>query len=218
MDLLVLNATSDSVSDAEWSERTQLRALNKDVNQFNMDKLANLPGAEVVYRCKDAINPNIKHPLRIEYIEKRLQAAAPPTAALKPGAAVLLTREVEGIPTATQGIVETCGVAKVDCLFDGKKVGVPLVSFDIIDNCGTLLGTRQAMPLLLAWAMTIHRAQGANLDSLAVNFDNLRWQEPGLVYSGLSRCRLFEKLFVRGLRRHHIVVCPDALDFYRLHV
>jgi len=216
MDLVVLNATSDGVSEEEWASRTQLRALNKDVNKFNMDKLTNLDGAKVVYLCRDTRSPNIKHPKRIEFIDKRLQAAAPPAVELKPGAAVLLTREVQGVPTATQGTVERCGESEVECVFEGKKVVVPLVPFDIIDNCGTLLGTREAMPLMLAWAMTIHRAQGASLDSLAVDFGNLHWREPGLVYSGLSRCRLFEKLFVRGLSRQHIVVSPDAMQFYNL--
>jgi len=216
MDLLVLNATSAGVTDAEWASRTQLRALNKDVNEFNREKLAELPRATTVYTCADTINPRITHPARIEYIKKRLQQVAPLDVTVKAGAVVMLTREVEGIPTATQGTIEQCGEVSVDCVFGGKKVVVPLVPFDIIDNCGTLLGTRKAMPLLLAWAMTIHRAQGANLDSLAVDFSNLRWREPGLVYSGISRCRLFEHLYVRGLTRDQIVVCADAMSFYNL--
>lgn len=103
----------------------------------------------------------------------------------------------------------------VEYTFGGKKVVVPFVAFDVIANCGMLLGTREAVPLLLAWAMTIHRAQGASIDSLAAEFTNLHWKEPGLIYSGLSRCRLFENLYVRGLRRDHIVVSPDALESIR---
>jgi len=62
--------------------------------------------------------------------------------------------------------------------------------------------------------MTIHRAQGATLNTLAIDFGQLNWRLQGLVYSGLSRCRTLEGLFVRGLRREHIVVDRDATAFY----
>lgn len=213
-DLLVLNATSDGITDQEWAARTQLRALNADVNCFNSSKLAALPGAETVYRCRDTRNPHITHPKRVAFIDQQLQLAAPAAATFKPGAIVLLTREVSGVPTATQGTVKRCDAEDVECSFRGTIVRVPYVSFDLIDNCGTLLGSRQAVPLTLAWAMTIHRAQGANLETLAADFASLSWREPGLVYTGLSRCRLFENLFVRGLRRNHIVVSTDAAQFF----
>jgi len=215
-DLVVLNSTSSGVSDEEWGSRTQLRARNSDVDKFNLSKLRSLAGPEVVYRCEDEINPSLKHAGRRQYATKRLQATAAPALTIKPGAVVMLTRELAGIPTATQGSVMRCGAAEVVCVFSGTEVTVPLVSFDVFDNTGMRLATRRAMPLVLAWAMTIHRAQGSNLDSLAINFRNLHWREPGLVYSGLSRCRLFKNLFVRDLRRENIVVCADAMHFYGL--
>lgn len=36
IDLLVLSATSDAVSDMEWAAQTQLRALNADVDEFSL--------------------------------------------------------------------------------------------------------------------------------------------------------------------------------------
>ncbi|OSX80731.1 hypothetical protein BU14_0033s0075 [Porphyra umbilicalis] len=214
VDLMVLNATSDSVTADEWDRRTQLRALNVHVNAFNKDKLSRLAGAEYVFKCRDEIAPGLTHPARRAYAQRCMQQVAPPSVALKPGAVVLTTREVDGVPTATQGEVKECRGLSVVCEFSGRLVKVAVAAFDVIDNCGTRLATRHAMPLILAWAMTIHRAQGATLNTLAIDFGQLNWRLEGLVYSGLFRCRTLEGLFVRVLRGEHIVVDRDATAFY----
>ncbi|OSX79642.1 hypothetical protein BU14_0074s0072, partial [Porphyra umbilicalis] len=193
VDLMVLNATSDGVTADEWDRRTQLRALNVHVNAFNKDKLSRLAGAEYVFKCRDEIAPGLTHPARRAYAQRCMQQVAPPSVALKPGAVVLTTREVDGE-------VKECRGLSVVCEFSGRLVKVAVAAFDVIDNCGTRLATRHAMPLILAWAMTIHRAQGATLNTLAIDFGQLNWRLEGLVYSGLFRCRTLEGLFVRVLR------------------
>ena len=214
VDLMVLNATSDGVTGDEWDRRTQLRALNVQVNAFNEDKLSRLAGAEYVFKCRDEIAPGLVHPALRAYAQRCMQKVAPPSVALKPGAVVLTTREVNGVPTATQGEVKECHGSSVVCDFLGRVVEVAVSAFDVIDSCGTRLATRHAMRLILSWAMTIHRAQGETLNTLAIDFGRLNWRLEGLVYSGLSRCRTLGGLFVRGLRREHIVVDRDAMAFY----
>lgn len=215
VDLVVLNSTSEGVSDDLWRTHTQLRARNEDVNQFNKMKLDALPGEEAIYYARDEFNDTINKERRWA-AAKRLRDMAPPSFSLKPGATVMTTRAVDGISSGTQGVVKQCSVSAVVCDFNGHDVSIKHVAFDLMDNCNMRLASRFALPLLLGWAMTIHRAQGTSLDTLAVDFTKLSWREPGLVYSGLSRCRLFESVFVRGLRRGHIVVCEDALRFYSL--
>lgn len=213
MEIAVLNASSSGASDEDWASRTQLRALNKDVNEFNMQQLSALPGTPVVYECEDELNASTTHPRRIEYAQACLANVAPAAVQLKPGASVLLTRQVDGVASSTQGRVSHCAKTYVRCVFAGRRVVVPYVPFDVIDNCGERLASRSAIPLVLAWAMTIHRAQGATLDTLAIDFSSLHWREPGLAYSGLSRCREFDDMLVRGLRREHIVVSEEAASF-----
>lgn len=101
------------------------------------------------------------------------------------------------------------------CAFGQREVIVPLVYFDVVENCSVRLATRFAFPLVLGWAMTIHRPQGTILNSLAIAFSQLSWREPGLAYAGLSRCRAIEDLFVRGLRCDHSVASEDARAFCR---
>lgn len=213
-DLMLLNATSDGVSPDVWNALTQLRARNVDVNNFNAMQLARLGGPEVVYRSRDELNKDITHPDRVSYIKRLLQSCAPEAVCLKPGAVVLTTRELDGVPTGTQGIVVNCREKLVLCSFMGQRVSVSFASFDAVDNCGVLLGTRHAVPLVLAWAMTIHRAQGTSLSTLAIDFTDLQWCKDGLLYAGLSRCRMMEGLLVRGLRRKHNFASQDALKFY----
>lgn len=213
-DLVVLNATFDGVSDNTWNSRTQLRALIRQVIAFNELKMRQLRGVDHIYESYDVISQSIIHPNRRAYALKRAASLAPPRVTLKPGATVLTTREVAGIQTATQGVVCECLEARVVCRFGDKTVPVEFAGFDFADNCNQRLVTRFSIPLILAWAMTIHRAQGASLETLAVDFSDMHWREEGLVYSGLSRCKSFESLFVRGLRREHIVVSGDALAFY----
>lgn len=214
-DLRILNATSNGVSESVWESHTQLRAVNSQVDDFNNRQLLKLSGIAVVYKSRDSLNAEITHPKRQEYASRVVQDLAPPEVALKPGAVVLTTRAVHGVATATQGVVVKCLPTRVVCMFCGAEVDVAPAAFDLIDNRGEHLATRFAIPLILGWAMTVHRAQGATLDTLAVDFSDLCWREEGLVYTALSRCRLLEGLLVRGLRSDHIVVCADALKFYQ---
>lgn len=213
-DLMVLIATSDGVAAEAWNERTQLRALNVEVDAFNRGKLSRLPGAEVVYSCRDEVAVGITHPARRAYAQRCMLEICTPPVSLKPGAVVLTTREVSGVATGTQGVVQSCLSSSVVCDFAGRRVVVSVMAFDVIDNCGTTLATRHAIPLVLAWAMTIHRAQGGSLNTLAIDFSELDWRLAGLVYSGLSRCRSLDGLLVRGLRRDQIVVDAGALRFH----
>lgn len=217
-DVRMLNATSEGVSEEEWASRTQLRAVNRDVNSFNAQKLAALPGPEVNYSCRDEFNAGITHSSRVAYAKRRLGEVAPPAVTVKPDAVVLLTRAVAHVASGTQGIVVHCCESSVVSLFGGVEVEVPFVAFDVVDNCGVRLASRFALPLVLGWAMTIHRAQGTTLDTLAIDFTHLNWREPGLTYSsGLSRCRLLANLYVRGLRMHCAVASEEAMSFYAKH-
>jgi len=213
-DLLVLNSTSEGATVSERDDRTQLRALSVHVNTYNKDKLSRLAGAEYVYKCRDEIANDLTHPARRAFAERSMQEVAPVEVVLKPGAVVLSSREMDGLATASQGVVRECRATSFVCDFVGRLVVAKVAAFDVMDNCGTRLATHHAMPLVLAWAMKIHRAPGASLNTLAIDFCELNWRLEGLVYSGLSRCRSLDGLLVRGLRREHIIVDRDAMQFY----
>lgn len=105
------------------------------------------------------MNARITHPERRAYALRYVKELAPSEVTLKQGAVVLTTRVLRGIPTATQGVVTRCLSSHVICQFSGQDIEVAPAAFDLIDNRNERLVTRFSIPLVLAWAMKIHRAQ-----------------------------------------------------------
>jgi len=93
------------------------------------------------------------------------------------------------------------------------EVGV--AEFAVKDAMEEILGQRVQVPLLLAWAMTITRAQGMTLPAVAIDFDCTTWSPDCIVYSGCSHCVSFFSLRVRGLTRDHVRASPHDLQYYQ---
>lgn len=102
--------------------------------------------------------------------------------------------------------------------------GAPVVSF----ACGTVavitpvmstlvcerkqVASRKQVPLALAWALTVHKAQGMSLDRVHVDLTGVF--APGMAYVALSRCRSLQGLTVTGLTARGVLVDPAARAFY----
>lgn len=70
------------------------------------------------------------------------------------------------------------------------------------------------MPLLCAWSMTVHRAQGMTLDRVRVNARSMR--TPALLYTALSRVRSMAGLQIAGgkVSAENIVAHPQVIAYY----
>jgi ATP-dependent exoDNAse (exonuclease V) alpha subunit len=78
----------------------------------------------------------------------------------------------------------------------------------------TEIGRYTQYPLLLAWAMTIHKSQGRTIDKVHVDLGAGAF-EVGQTYVALSRCRTVSGLSLsRELKAADIKVDPDAKEFY----
>ena len=67
-------------------------------------------------------------------------------------------------------------------------------------------------PLRLAWAMTIHKAQGLTLDAAYLDIRAAR--EPGQAYVAVSRVRTLAGLHFKAWFKG-VHVSPEAIQFYR---
>lgn len=77
----------------------------------------------------------------------------------------------------------------------------------IHDTNGELIACREQLPLVPAYAITVHRSQSLSMDNVAIDFTKSivkRWAPEGLVYVALSRCKSLSGLWVRGLQHEFI--------------
>jgi ATP-dependent DNA helicase PIF1 len=147
---------------------------------------------------------------------QRTQATVPPPGfevTVAVGALVVVTANVSpvaGIANGTRGIVRAIDVAHVQVdveLLDGPSRGatMPITTTSITQRLKGHELRISFMPLILAWAVTVHRAQGMTLD--AAYIDLTRSWEAGHAYVALSRVRSIAGLFLkawspRWVRRH----------------
>lgn len=75
-----------------------------------------------------------------------------------------------------------------------------------------LIATRRQVPLILAWALSIHKSQGQTLPSVVVDCGDI-WEE-GQLYVALSRAVSFDQLQVVNFAPRKIVASTEALAFY----
>lgn len=77
-----------------------------------------------------------------------------------------------------------------------------------------VVGAYEQFPLMLAWAVTIHKAQGLTLDRVHVDFGRGAFAE-GQAYVALSRCRKLADLsLARPLRPYDVKASAEVAQFY----
>ncbi len=94
----------------------------------------------------------------------------------------------------------------------GRLVEIKPMSFSILDSEGEPLATAKNFPVNLAYATTIHKAQGATLDEMVTDLRRL-W-EPGHAYVALSRLRSGSGLTLVGWDESSIICDETVLRFH----
>lgn len=74
-----------------------------------------------------------------------------------------------------------------------------------------IVGTIDYMPLRAAYGCTVHKTQGLTLDRVQVNIRDPFFQQPGMLFVALSRCRTAEGLRVIGNQRGFVERCRMEL-------
>src|SRR3989338_1486670 len=97
-------------------------------------------------------------------------------------------------------------------LATGERVELLREEFSLLDGNGNIRAVAHNFPVTLAWATTIHKAQGASIDRLMVSMNGL-W-ESGHAYVALSRARSEEGLFIEQWDAKSIMVDPAVQTFY----
>lgn len=77
---------------------------------------------------------------------------------------------------------------------------------------GEVQASRKQLPLILAWALSIHKAQGQTLERVKVDLG--RVFEKGQAYVALSRATTQHGLQVMRFEKHKVMAHPRVVQFY----
>jgi hypothetical protein len=184
---------------------TRLFTHNSMVDRWNDFCLGELPGPESV---REAETWGPQH--QIDFLEKNL--LTPKVLRLKPGAKVMFTvnRPDDGFVNGQTGDVVSIGLTTVVVFTEGRELEVAPYRWRYDSNEPGTAWFEQ-LPLRLANALTIHKAQGLTLDSAFVDVRAAR--EPGQAYVALSRVRTLAGLHLKDWPKG-VFVSQRALDFH----
>jgi ATP-dependent DNA helicase PIF1 len=187
---------------------TRLFTHNLMVDRWNDFCLGELPGPESV---REAETWGPQH--QIDFLEKNL--LTPKVLRLKPGAKVMFTvnRPDDGFVNGQTGEVVSIGITSVVVCTEGRELEVSPYRWRYDSNDPGTAWFEQ-LPLRLANALTIHKAQGLTLDSAFIDIRAAR--EPGQAYVALSRVRTLAGLHLKDWPRG-VFVSQRALDFHFPH-
>jgi ATP-dependent exoDNAse (exonuclease V) alpha subunit len=191
------------------------------VDKWNSFQLSELPGEPVALEAR---TQGPEH--QVEFLRKNL--LTPSRLVLKPGALVMFTinrnesgsvegggyrpgpvLHVNGELGVVQQINPEAEWIEVRCQSGRVVLATPFTwEFDRNDReCGKLT----QYPLRLAYAMTIHKAQGLTLDSAYLDIRAAR--EPGQAYVAVSRVRTLAGLHFKDWFKG-VWVSDEAIRFY----
>ncbi|KAL9663520.1 hypothetical protein QQ045_018907 [Rhodiola kirilowii] len=191
----------------------------EDVKKMNDKMLTDLNEELVAYTADDTGADRWKRQLN--------QGLAPDKLELCIGARVMLIKNVNvknklvnGATGTVKGFTQPhktnlfCGCSMLPIVkFDsGLEIIIGPENWEVMEG-GKVCGRRQQIPLVLAWAISVHKCQGMTLDSLQADLS--RAFDYGMVYVALSRVRSLACLHLSGLEPTKIKVHPKVLEFYR---
>lgn len=159
------------------------------VRHHNHRRLAELNTAEHTFTAVDVYTKSTnKHAMY-----KRFNSIIPESIKLKPGARVMLRINLDTeakLCNGTCGTVVTCDPLVVN--FAGNTIAIEPHAFKY-DDC-----IRHQIPLILAWAITIHKSQGCTLDDIQCDLagEIFTYEQ---IYVVLSRVRKFESLYIKKI-------------------
>lgn len=191
------------------SGATRLFARRAVTEAYNRHRLNEIEGPAAVF-------PTVYsgEEFYVAQLKKHLPVSDP--VELKPGAAVMIRvndarlRYVNG----SVGVVEKIETESLSIrLTTGRAVEIEPTTFSLMDADGEEVAWAANFPVSLAYATTIHKAQGATLERVRVDLRAL-W-EPGQAYVALSRVASGDGLAIEGFQPEAIKVDPHVVAFHR---
>lgn len=180
---------------------------NHEVDSYNEKKLKSLTTPLITVKTQYVGDSHA-----IERMRENL--VIPENLYLKKGALIMMrvNNFQEGYVNGTMGHIVGIGndVLTIKKL-SGETIQIKKHIFEFLNGSGEVIAKAKNYPLTLAWAITIHKAQGASLDKALISIDRL-WLH-GQAYTALSRLRSEKGLFLEKWDKKSFIVDKSVLKF-----
>ncbi|CAG8484400.1 7491_t:CDS:1 [Funneliformis mosseae] len=208
---------------------TELYPINDMVNKANATELGKISHKLYTYASVDW------EPLRFGQLQTLCKSClAPEKLELKRNAQVMLIKNLsKELVNGSRGVVVGFyNQADGTSYYNGEDEGMadvkllPIVRFThlcemVIQEAewkltspgDVVLASRKQIPLVLSWAISIHKSQGQTLDRVKVDLSKVF--EKGQAYVALSRATSAKSLQVTGFRREKVMYHERVKMFYQ---
>jgi ATP-dependent DNA helicase PIF1 len=203
---------------------TLLKTHRRDVDKENAQQSSMLPGKKKVYRAIDIVQASMSSSSDHQSgpaapdIRALIAGGCPAvdTLELKLNSQVMLNKTIDptnGFVNSARGVV--VGFHKenpiVQLSFNSslQELEIERIDFEILYQ-NKVVAVRKQLPLTLAWAISIHKAQGLTLDLIEISLS--RTFVEGQAYVALSRAKSLSGLFLTSpfdpacIKAHPLVV------------
>ena len=186
------------------SKTIRIFATRKEVDNYNRLELAKINLPSIVYCSIDNGDYNLFK-----------QCPMPRQIELKKGCPVILTMNLnEKLYNGVEGVVEEFvqnndPVVYFPHLNESHKIGRVDWSLELNK---TIVAKRIQIPLMVAFAITIHKSQGMTLESVSIDAGKIF--APGQLYVALSRVKSIYRLDIKNLSYDQIHADRSVVDFY----
>lgn len=205
---------------------TLLFSRKAEVDHVNSTNLKALTGPRQIYRAKTVVLPiaatqgldKESEPVRHAISRLDRDAGYMPELILAEGAQVMLLKNLDfdsGLVNGSRGVVTGFTSDAIQMPIVKFKTGLPIPIGPATWESDDLEGVqREQIPLRLAYAITIHKAQGATLDCALIDIGHSTF-EWGQAYVALSRVRDLESLYIWDLEPSAFKTHEKVHDFYK---
>ena len=197
------------------SPRLILTPTNGAAKAVNNAEISRIPGLANVFHAKESgeVTPDDRF--------------APTKIRLKIGCRIMtvINDEEGAFVNGSMGTVISICPKKthVSVLMDGEDLAIDIaphkrnieeldIQAQISGMPQPIIGVYEQLPLILAWAVTIHKSQGKTLDNVVLDLGSSGAFSTGLLFVGLSRVRGLKNLYLRtpikstDVKASHLVI------------
>ncbi|XP_065680638.1 uncharacterized protein LOC136094561 [Hydra vulgaris] len=169
---------------------TRLFMFNKDQIAHNEEYLKKTNSPYFIFNSEIKTFNNFK-------INEKWPFKTPQNVTLKKGVPVICVRNISelGIVNGTQGVVKSGNLERVVIMVDEQRIVITPQTEMLYDCKRNVIAECKGMPLVLAYALTIHKVQGLTLSNVVIHLtrSQFTWH---LFYVALSRAQTRKSVYI----------------------